>query len=75
MDRQTGQKLYAPDLSMWGHKKIYPCQPVHDVQADTGQQHLLLVNFFYVTGSIYPIVQFAVRQNRYYGPMIKGCPA
>ena len=21
MDKQTGQKLYAPNLSMWGHKK------------------------------------------------------
>ena len=23
MDKQTGQKLYAPDLSMRGHKKKY----------------------------------------------------
>jgi hypothetical protein len=22
-DRRSGQKLYAPDLSIWGHKNIY----------------------------------------------------
>ena len=22
-DRQTGQKLYAPNLLLWGHKKIF----------------------------------------------------
>ena len=27
MDQQMGQKLYAPDLSMWGHKKDIPLSP------------------------------------------------
>ena len=31
-DKRTGQKLYAPDLSMWGHKK------------DEGRSRELLVN-------------------------------
>ena len=29
-DKQTEQKLYAPDLFMWGHKK-QKCNNCHDI--------------------------------------------
>ena len=40
MDKQTGQKLYAPDPSMQGHKKV--CEDIDGIGENDGNRHFLL---------------------------------
>ena len=51
-------------------KDIDPSQPVQSAQADMGPNFSLPLNFLLFKGSFYPMIQSAVRQNRYYDPYI-----
>ena len=45
-------------------------QPAQSAQADLSQKFLPLVNFLHVTGSVYRMIQTAVRQTGCYGSKI-----
>ena len=51
-------------------ESIDPCQPLPFAQGDMGQTFLLLVNFLYVQGPVYLMVQTVTSQNQHYGPII-----